>query len=137
MLDNRPARSFGGLGDGPANALKERRGLGVAFLRLLPVLSEMLVAQHLLAAAFPGSRALGFPLLAQLAKIADGRRGQVIWRTSVERRSTEVSVSDATALGTLPCSRLGTYDVATLCSASVLPALARRLGVLFGRALDR
>ena len=63
MLDNRPARSFGGLGDGPANALKERRGLGVAFLRLLPLLSEMLVAQHLLAKAFPVRRALGSPLL--------------------------------------------------------------------------
>ena len=52
--------------------------------------------------------------LDQLAKIADGRRAQVIWRSSVERRSTEVSDNDATALRTLPCSRLGTYDVATL-----------------------
>ena len=37
-------------------------------------------------------------LLDQLAKIADGRRAQVLWRSSVERRSTEVSDNDATAL---------------------------------------
>ena len=82
-------------------------------------------------------------LLDQLAKIADGRRAQVIWRSSVERRSTEVSDNDATALGTLPSSRLGTYDVATLCSASVLLPLASHLALIkaerdFGRTgIDR
>ena len=53
-------------------------------------------------------------LLDQLAKIADGRRAQVIWRSSVERRSTEVSDNDATALRNNRASRLGAYDVETL-----------------------
>ena len=56
----------------------------------------------------------GLVALTQVAKIAYVKRGTGCRRTSVERRSTEVSDNDATALSTLPCSRFGSYDVDAL-----------------------
>ena len=84
----------------------------------------------------------GLVALTQVAKIADGRRAQVIWRSSVERRSTEVFVDYATALKTTRAAGLAP-DVATLCSTSVLLPLASHLAFIkaerdFGRTgIDR
>ena len=67
----------------------------------------------------------GLVALTQVAKIAYVRRGTGCRRTSVERRSTEVSVDHATALTTTPATGLAPMTSRRFCSASVLLPLAR------------
>ena len=76
----------------------------------------------------------GLVALTQVAKIAYVRRGTGYRRTSGERRSAEVSDNDTTELTTTRAADLAAMTSETLCSASVLPALARfaRLGVISG-----
>ena len=61
----------------------------------------------------------GLVALTQVAKIAYVRRGTGCRRTSVERRSTEVSVDHATALTTTPAS-----DLAAMTSDAFAPLVS-------------
>ena len=76
----------------------------------------------------------GLVALTQVAKIAYANARTGCRRTSGERRSTEVSDNDATALTTTLAAGLGPVTSRRFCSASVLLPLARLRGLAGGRA---